>query len=85
MNYVETAGGFKRKSDKRRAYIEYSNGEVKRVKTLGFLSFYPEVKSDSKIVIPKKPEGASLSFDRIVGLITTTISTYLLIEAVSTR
>jgi protein involved in polysaccharide export with SLBB domain len=85
MNYVETAGGFKRKSDKRRAYIEYSNGEVKRVKTLGFLSFYPEVKSDSKIVIPKKPVGASFSFDRIVGLITTTISTYLLIEAVSTR
>uniref|UniRef100_UPI004047277F SLBB domain-containing protein n=1 Tax=Algoriphagus sp. TaxID=1872435 RepID=UPI004047277F len=85
MNYVETAGGFKRKSDKRRAYIEYSNGEVKRVKTLGFLSFYPEVKSDSKIVIPKKPEGASFNFDRIVGLITTTISTYLLIEAVSTR
>jgi protein involved in polysaccharide export with SLBB domain len=85
MNYVETAGGFKRKSDKRRSYIEYSNGEIKRVRSLGFLSFYPEVKSDSKIVIPEKPVGASLSFDRIVGLITTTISTYLLIEAVSTR
>jgi protein involved in polysaccharide export with SLBB domain len=85
MDYVETAGGFKRKSDKRRSYIEYSNGEIKRVRSLGFLSFYPNVKSDSKIVIPEKPVGASLSFDRIVGLITTTISTYLLIEAVSTR
>uniref|UniRef100_UPI00404783C0 SLBB domain-containing protein n=1 Tax=Algoriphagus sp. TaxID=1872435 RepID=UPI00404783C0 len=85
MNYVETAGGFKRKSDKRRSYIEYSNGEIKRVRSLGFLSFFPEVKSDSKIVIPEKPVGASISFDRIVGLITTTISTYLLIEAVSAR
>jgi protein involved in polysaccharide export with SLBB domain len=85
MNYVETAGGFKRKSDRRRSYIEYSDGEIKRVKTLGFLSFYPEVKSDSKIVIPEKPPGASINFDRIVSLITTTISTYLLIEAVSTR
>jgi protein involved in polysaccharide export with SLBB domain len=85
MNYVETAGGFKRKSDKRRSYIEYSNGEIKRVRSLGFLSFYPQVKSDSKIVIPEKPVGSSLSFDRIVGLISTTISTYLLIEAFSTR
>lgn len=85
LNYVETAGGFKRKSDKRRSYIEYSNGEIKRVRSLGFLSFYPVVKSDSKIVIPEKTPGASISFDRIVSLITTTISTYLLIEAVSTR
>lgn len=85
MSYVETAGGLKRKSDKRRSYIQYSNGEIKRVKSLGFISFYPEVKPDSKIVITEKSPGASISFDRIFSLITTTISTYLLIQAITTK
>jgi protein involved in polysaccharide export with SLBB domain len=83
VNYVETAGGFKRKSDKRRSYIEYSNGETKHVKALGFLFFYPQVKPDSRIIIPEKPAGNSISFDRIISVLTSAISTYLLIQAVT--
>jgi len=85
LDYVETAGGFKRRSDKKRAYIEYSNGEVKRVRGFLFFKTYPKVEMDSRILIPSKPPVQPLNFDRIVALITTTISTYLLIEAVSRR
>ena len=82
-DYVETAGGFKRRSDRRRSYIEYSNGEIKRVRSFLFLHFYPVVETDSRIIIPEKPPGATINYDRVISLITTTISTYLLIEAVS--
>ena len=84
-DYVETAGGFKRRSDRKRSYIEYSNGEIKRVRSFLFLHFYPQVETDSRIIIPEKPPGATINYDRIISLITTTISTYLLIEAVSNR
>lgn len=83
-DYIETAGGFMRKSDIRRSYIEYSNGEIKRVKSFLLFRKYPEVKTDSRIVVPVKPPGSTLNFDRIVSVISSTISTYLLIQAVST-
>ena len=84
-DYVETAGGYKRRSDIRRSYIEYSNGEIKRVRSFLFFRFYPQVQTDSRIIVPAKPPGATINYDRIISLITTTISTYLLIEAVSNR
>lgn len=84
IDYIETAGGFRSKSDIRRSYIEYSNGEIKRVKSFLLFRKYPEVKTDSRIVVPQRPPGATFNFDRLISLITSTISTYLLIQAVST-
>ncbi|WP_323757890.1 SLBB domain-containing protein [Roseivirga sp.] len=85
LDYVETAGGFKRRADKRRAYVEYANGEIARVRSFVFFKFYPKVTTDAIIKVPLKPENQKINFDRVISLITTTISTYLLIEAVSNR
>lgn len=85
LDYIETAGGFKRRADKRRAYVEYANGEIARVRSFVFFKFYPKVTTDAIIKVPMKPESQKFNFDRAVSLITTTISTYLLIEAVSNR
>jgi protein involved in polysaccharide export with SLBB domain len=85
LDYIETAGGFKRRADKRRAYVEYANGEISRVRSFLFFKSYPEINTDAIIKVPIKPESQRINFDRLISLITTTISTYLLIEAVSNR
>lgn len=83
-DYIETAGGYKRNADRKRAYIEYANGEIKRVRSFLFVRFYPPVETDSRIIVPEKPATAGFNYERVISLITTTITTYLLIEAVST-
>lgn len=83
-DYIETAGGLMRRSDIKRAYIEYSNGEIKRVKSFLVFRTYPSVETDSRIFIPVKPAGSTISFDRIISVITSSVSTYLLLQAVST-
>lgn len=83
LDYVETAGGFKRRADKRRAYVEYANGEIARVRSFLFFKFYPDMDTDARIIVPEKPPRAAFSIDRIFALITTTVTTYLLIDAVT--
>jgi len=85
LEYVETAGGFKRKADKRKAYVEYANGEIARVRSFLFFKFYPAMDTDARIVIPEKPEKAPFSIDRVFALLTTTVTTYLFIEAVTSN
>lgn len=83
LEYVETAGGFKRRADKRRAYVEYANGEIARVRSFLFFKFYPAMDTDARIVVPEKPARTPFSIDRVFALLTTTVTTYLLIEAVT--
>ena len=77
---VSQAGGFTPFSNRKEAFVEYQNGNVKSAKNFLFFKFYPKIKAGSKIIIPKKPEKNSASgvLNSIVGeilAITTTLGT----------
>lgn len=82
-NYITNAGGFKKTADRNRTYIMYSNGEIERTRSFLFIRSYPKVLSDSQIFVPEKQASDVINFDRFISLLTTTISTYLLIVAVT--
>ena len=74
---VSQAGGFTPLSDRKEAFVEYQNGNVRSTKSFLFFKFYPKVQPGSKIFIPKKPEKTSASgvLNSIVGELLTIATT----------
>jgi len=75
-DYISQAGGFTSTSARKRIYVLYSNGSVKRAKNLLFIKFYPRIEKGSEIIIPQKVKVASTSQQivSIVGLLTGTVT-----------
>jgi protein involved in polysaccharide export with SLBB domain len=67
-NYISSAGGFTSNSARRRVYVIYSNGSVKRTKNFMFMRFYPRIERGSEIIIPKKVRSVNAS-QQIVSLV----------------
>ena len=84
-DYIVSAGGYKSNADKSRTYVEHASGEVDKVKSFLFFKIYPKVYSDSRIIIPDKKinDSSGFSFTGLINIITTTVSTYLLVDAVT--
>ena len=40
-DYINSSGGYKKSSSRNLSYVIYLNGSVKRVKSFGFIKFYP--------------------------------------------
>lgn len=53
--YIDQAGGFTNRSDKKRTYVRYPNGSTAVTKGV-IIKRYPEVTAGSQIVVPEKPE-----------------------------
>lgn len=53
--YINQAGGFADRSDKKRTYVRYPNGTTAVTKGVIFKR-YPEVIAGSQVVVPQKPE-----------------------------
>lgn len=53
--YINQAGGFADRSDKKRTYVRYPNGTTEVTKGIVFKR-YPEVIAGSQVVVPQKPE-----------------------------
>ena len=77
-SYISRAGGFTDKSRKKRSYVVYANGDVRR--TSGFLFFrvYPKIEPGSEIIIPSKKDKEPLSIQGWLA-ITTTLTTLVLV------
>ncbi len=76
--YVNNSGGYTDAAKKSKAFVRYSNGEIKTVKKFLFFKSYPKIKPGSGIFIPTKVAKDKLSTQEILG-ITTSISTLALI------
>lgn len=83
-NYVNQAGGFNNTALKKKSYVVEANGAVKR--THYFLGFkiYPIVSPGSHVFVPKnnKPK-SNFSIDRVLGLVSSLVTTYLLVKNLS--
>ena len=81
-NAISKAGGYVDNADKKRAYVEYQNGQKKAINNFLIFKFYPKLKSGSKIVVPAKNENRSkTSVGEIVGYTTSLVSIIALIKS----
>jgi protein involved in polysaccharide export with SLBB domain len=78
-DYISQAGGFTSSSARKRIYVLYSNGSVKRAKNLLFLKFYPRIEKGSEIIVPQKVKLASTSQQivSIVSVLTGTVTSII--------
>ena len=80
-NYVNRAGGFNNTALRGRSYVVEANGTVKRTHRFLGIKFYPIVSPGSSVFVPKnnKPR-SNFSIDRILGIVSSLATTYLLIS-----
>lgn len=78
-SYVSSAGGFTSSSARKRAYVIYANGSVKRVKNFLFMRFNPRIERGSEIIVPKKIKSANTSQQivSIVSVLTGTVTSII--------
>jgi protein involved in polysaccharide export with SLBB domain len=80
-NYVNQAGGFNNTALKKRSYVVEANGAVKRTHSFFGFKIYPIVSPGSQVFVPKnnKPK-SNFSVDRVLGLVSSLVTTYLLVK-----
>ena len=76
--YLNSAGGFDRRANRRMTYVVYANGAVKR--THGFLGLlvYPIVEPGAEVIVPSKGPKTPFRIGDVVG-ITTGLATLALV------
>lgn len=79
-HFVDQAGGFNNTALRKRSYVVTANGAVRRTKSFIGIRFYPRVSPGSHVFVPKntKPK-SNFSIDRVLGLTSSLVTTYLLI------
>ncbi len=79
-HFVDQAGGFNNTALRKRSYVVTANGSVKRTKSFMGIRIYPKVSPGSHVFVPKntKPK-SNFSIDRVLGLTSSLVTTYLLI------
>jgi protein involved in polysaccharide export with SLBB domain len=77
-HYINGAGGFERRANRKQTYVVYANGAVKRTK--GFLGIrnYPPVETGAEVIVPTKGPKVPLRLGDVVG-ITTGLATLALV------
>jgi protein involved in polysaccharide export with SLBB domain len=83
-DYVNQAGGFNNTALRKRAYVVEANGTVKRTKSIFGFKIYPIATPGSQVFVPKnnKPK-SNFSIDRVLGLVSSLVTTYLLVKNLS--
>ena len=80
-DYINQAGGFNNTALKSKAYVVEANGVVKRTHQFFGIRFYPEIAAGAQIFVPQNnKQKSNLSIDRILGLTSSLVTTYLLIQ-----
>jgi protein involved in polysaccharide export with SLBB domain len=80
-NYVNQAGGFNNTALRSKSYVVEANGIVRRTHHFFGFKFYPIVSPGSQVFVPKnnKPK-SNFSIDRVLGLVSSLVTTYLLVN-----
>ncbi|MEO5890133.1 MAG: SLBB domain-containing protein [Ferruginibacter sp.] len=67
-DYIDKAGGFTSRAQKRKSFVLGANGNARRVKHFLFFKSYPAVQSGDEIFVPRKPDRAGLSTAEAIGV-----------------
>jgi protein involved in polysaccharide export with SLBB domain len=76
--YINGAGGFDRRANRKQTYVVYANGAVKRTKGLFGVRSYPAVEPGAEVIIPSKGPKIPLRLGDLVG-VTTGLATLALV------
>jgi len=69
-HYINGAGGFERRANRKQTYVVYANGAVKRTKSFLGIKDYPPVEPGAEVIVPTKGPRVPLRLGEIVGLTT---------------
>lgn len=69
-HYINGAGGFDRRANRKQTYVVYANGAVKRTK--GFLGIrnFPAIEPGAEVIVPTKGPRVPLRLGEVVGITT---------------
>lgn len=82
-HYINKAGGFDSRANKKRTYVVYANGEVSRTRSFLGLRAYPKVEPGAEIFVPTKGPKAILRPGEVIGLTTGLATLALIISQLS--
>ena len=80
---VNRAGGVKRSSDYKNAYVVYQNGDVRGTKSFLFFRFRPKLESGAIVVVPLKEQRERISIQETIGLTSAIASLTLLVRSLT--
>ena len=76
--YINGAGGFDRRANRKQTYVVYANGAVKRTKGLFGVRSFPVVEPGAEVIIPSKGPKIPIRLGELVG-VTTGLATLALV------
>ena len=79
--YINRSGGYAPQAIRNRSYIVKANGKVERVKHFLFFKSFPKIEPGAEIFVPiNTADKVPFTFDRAIGLITTTLTLVFLLK-----
>lgn len=81
--YINRAGGFDNRANRKRSYIVYANGEVRRTKSFLGIRAYPSVTPGSEIIVPTKGPRLPIRPGEFVGIATGLATLVLVITQIT--
>jgi protein involved in polysaccharide export with SLBB domain len=76
--YINGAGGFDRRANRKQTYVVYANGAVKRTKGFFGIRSYPAIEPGAEVIVPSKGPKTPFRVGELVG-ITTGLATLALV------
>ncbi len=78
-DFISEAGGFTANSARKRAYVLYSNGSVKRARSFLFARIYPKIERGAEIIVPKNVRNANTAQQvfQLVSVLTGTVTSVI--------
>jgi protein involved in polysaccharide export with SLBB domain len=77
-HYINGAGGFERRANRKQTYVIYANGAVNRTRTFLMLRTYPIMEPGSEVIVPTKDPKIPIRLGELVG-VTTGLATLVLV------
>ncbi|MFD2203703.1 SLBB domain-containing protein [Shivajiella indica] len=81
--YIDRAGGFDIRANRKRSYIVYANGQVSRTKSFMGIRSYPNVMPGSEIIVPTKGPRVPIRPSEFVGIATALATLVLVITQIN--
>jgi protein involved in polysaccharide export with SLBB domain len=69
-HYINGAGGFDRRANRKQTYVVYANGAVKRTKGFLGIHHYPPIEPGAEVIVPTKGPRVPLRLGDVVGITT---------------
>ncbi|MCH7404202.1 SLBB domain-containing protein [Belliella aquatica] len=82
-HYINKAGGFDNRANRKRTYVVYANGEVSRTRNFLGIRAYPNVEPGAEIFVPTKGPKVMLRPGELIGLTTGLATLALIISQLS--